>query len=128
MRSLKLLSPLIIFSKIGQKMHFSWVIFFNSANIRYLFLLMPVISAKVHKAVTNPGCTKVCFMLNGLLKIQTSHFRYFHCSNFKITFEGSFIEKSCHFELLPDLYYVAKYDVLLTVVSKMVVLWIITKI
>ena len=62
------MAALSFFSKIGQKMHFIWVIF-NSVNIRYLFLLISGIYAKDNKAVTNSGCTDVCFTLNGRLKM-----------------------------------------------------------
>ena len=49
------------------------------------------------------------FMINGPLKMPPS--RYFHCSNFKMTFDKTFMKKSCHF-LTP---------------SKSAVKWIITE-
>ena len=78
-------------------MLFIWMIFFQSANTRYLLLLMSVICAKGNEAVTNSGYTNVYLTINGPLKMLPRHFRHFHCSNFKMTFDKNFFKKSYHF-------------------------------
>ena len=75
-------------------MHFIWPIFFNTANTRYLLLLMCIICANVNKVVANSGYTNICFMINIPLKMLTRRFPYFHCSNFKMTFVKNFIKES----------------------------------
>ena len=74
-----------------------WLLFFNLSNIRYLLLLMSVIYAKGNEAVTNSGQTDVCLAIDGSLKILPRHFRHFHCSNFRMTFDKNFVKKSYHF-------------------------------
>ena len=109
-------------------MHFIWLIFFNFQNITYLFLSMSVICARGNKAVINSGCTYVCFTLNGPLKMFLSRFRCVHRFNFKINFDKKFMKKLPFiFYVFPNFYSVAKYYVLLTVDSKMVVPWIISE-
>ena len=75
-------------------MHFICPIFFNTANTRYLLLLMCIICANVNKVVANSGYTNICFMINIPLKMLTRRFPYFHCSNFKMTFVKNFIKES----------------------------------
>ena len=81
---------LLIFSKICQKC-------FLFANIRYLRISMSVICAKGNKAVTYSGHTNVYFTINGPLKMLPRHFRYFHCSNFKMTFDKTISSMSQNF-------------------------------
>ena len=81
-------------------MHFIWQIFFNSANTRYLSSLMCVICAKDKEVVANSGYTNICFTINGFLKIVPSHFRHFHCFNFKMTFDKHFMKKLPFFNFI----------------------------
>ena len=104
-------------------MLFIRLILFNSANISYLFWLISMICTnKDNKAVANSGYTKLYFMIRDSLKTPLSYFWYFHCSNFKTTFNKKSKKKATIFLFLSDLYYVTNYYVLLTVRSKMVVL------
>ena len=91
------MTALLIFSKIFQKNFFFLLIFFKSTYIRYLLLLMSVTCAKGNEAVTNQACTIFYFTKNGQLKILPRHCRYFHCSNFKMTFDKNFFEKKLPF-------------------------------
>ena len=75
------------------KVHFIWPILFNFANTRYLFLLVRIICARSNEGVANAGCTNVCFMINGWLRTLPRHFRYFHCSNCKMTFDKILMKK-----------------------------------
>ena len=52
-----------------------------------------MICAKGDEAVTNSGYRNVYFTINGPLKMLPRHFWYFHCSNFKMTFDQKKIEK-----------------------------------
>ena len=50
-------------------MHFSWPIFSNFTNTRYLFFLMCVTCSKEYKTVANGGFKNVSFMMNRPLEI-----------------------------------------------------------
>ena len=110
-------------------MHFIWLIFFNSGCTRYLFLLMCVICAKGKEAVANSGYTNFCFMINDPLKMLPFHFRYFQCSNFKITFDKNIYEKSYHC-LTSSKFLLLSLKILFSGNrwQKIVVPWMITKI
>ena len=58
---------------------------------------MSVICAKGYEELANSGYPNICFTINSLLKILPRHFRYFHCYNFKMTFDKDFLKKSRHF-------------------------------
>ena len=85
---------------------------------------MSVIYAKGNEEVTNSDHTNVCFTINGSLKILPRHF---HCSNFKMTFDKNLMKKSYHFLTSSKFYYVAKFCVSSSMITKNT-LWIIPKI
>ena len=78
-------------------MHFIWPILCNSANTRFLFLLMCVICAKGNEVVANSCYTNICFTINVPLRMLPRHFWYFHCFNFKFDFRQKIYAKNCHF-------------------------------
>ena len=55
-------------------------------------------------------------------KNAACHFWYSHCFNSKMTFDKSFMKKATILKLFSNIYYIAKYYVLVTVASKVVVL------
>ena len=77
--------------------HTASTIFFNSANTRYLLLLMCVIYSKGNEAMVNSGYASVCFMINYSLKMWPCCFLYFHYSNFIMPFERKMFEKKLPF-------------------------------
>ena len=58
---------------------------------------MSVICAKGNRTVTSSGYTNVCFTIISPLKMPPYHFCYFHCSNFKISFDKNFEKKLSSF-------------------------------
>ena len=58
---------------------------------------MSVICAKGNEAVTNSVYTKVCPTINNPLKMLPRHFRYFHRSDFKMTFDKNFMKEKLPF-------------------------------
>ena len=95
-------------------MHFIWPIFFSSAYIICLFLIILVICVKYNEAVTNSCYKNVCITINDPLKFLLHHFLYFYCSNFKMTFDKNIMTNAAIFKFLPNFYYVTKFYVLAT--------------
>ena len=58
---------------------------------------MCVVCAKGIEAVTNSGYTNACLTINGPQKMLPCHFRYFHCSNLKMTFDENCKKKATTF-------------------------------
>ena len=83
-----------IFSKTCQKCILSGLKFLTPQTQLTQFSLMCIIYAKCSEAVANSGYANVCSTINNPLKMLPRHFRYFHCSNFQITFDKkSFVKK-----------------------------------
>ena len=86
------MAALSIFIKISQKfLLFGWY-FFNFTNMSICFINVCNMHQAGNESKTNSGYTNVCFTINGQLKMLPCHFRYFHCSNFKMTFEKHFMK------------------------------------
>ena len=86
---------LSIFQQILSKIHFTWSIFLN-LQTPGIWLFNVFNMMKGNKTLAYSGYAKICFTINGPLKMLPCHFRYFHCSNFIMTFEKRLL-KNCHF-------------------------------
>ena len=65
----------------------------KSANIRCLLLWYAQYAPKT----TKQWQIQVTLTFNTSLKMLFCHFRHFHCSNFKMTFDKNYFKKSYHF-------------------------------
>ena len=90
------MAALSIFSKICQKEILFGRYFLTPQTPGYCFINVRNMRER-QRSSGKFRLHKHLLTINSPLKMLPCHFRYFHCSNFKMTFDKFFLKSSCHF-------------------------------